>query len=57
MMSWMKIYLSHKLDERHANDATGREEVHNYLSAKLQYEVNVIITIVNNVTNIRLLLF
>jgi hypothetical protein len=30
------LYLSHRLDERHANGATRREEVHNYLSAKLQ---------------------
>ena len=30
------LYLSHRLDERHAKDATRREEVHNYLSAKLQ---------------------
>jgi hypothetical protein len=30
------LYLSHRLDERRANDSTRREEVHNYLSAKLQ---------------------
>jgi hypothetical protein len=30
------LFLSHRVEERHANDAARREEVHNYLSAKLQ---------------------
>ena len=30
------LYLSHRVEEMRANDATRREEVHNYLSAKLQ---------------------
>ncbi len=29
-------YLSHRLDERHANNATPRRQVHNHTSAKLQ---------------------
>jgi hypothetical protein len=30
------LYLGHRLDERHANDAACREKVHIYLSDKLQ---------------------